>query len=221
MAITKGDILFDYVLGTICGLCAFLFNKHWLSQRIYSYLKWAFPVVMLVPFVPDFICPKEIKLIAAWEFGFQLFTEGGSELPISDTLFSIVCKLPHHLTVLCSDSHIEIVGYSICWAAHAFAYRPYLGMNNVKKIFICGNHVPIAVVISLCYRYFIGGECDEGFILSFAVAVQMLLYRYVVMTCKYAPYWPFTIPWIYEIVQKVIKPILCFMAAGFLLYALI
>merc|ERR1712154_403229 len=128
-------------------------------------------------------------------FGFDLFmlTENGRDptANIYDTLFTVVCKLPHHLTVLCSDSYIEIIGYSVCWAVHAFAYQSYIGQGGMIQIWKSGNHVPILVVTSYCFRYFILGENGEAFFISFAVAIQMLFYRYVFITCVYQPYWPF------------------------------
>ena len=99
MAIEVSDIKFEYAFGALCSVLFLIFHKNSVAQRIYSVLKWAFPIVMLVPIIPDYLCPKWIKLVIAWGFGFDLFmlTEGGRDptANIWDTLFTIACKLPH------------------------------------------------------------------------------------------------------------------------------
>merc|ERR1712228_515779 len=102
-------------------------------------------------------------------------------------MWRFMTNLSHHLIVLCTDSNLEMIGYSICWSVHLFCYAKYIGgYEKLVPVWKLGNHIPVFILLQYGYYYYVDTQPVNE--LCFFVCVQMVLYRYIFITAAHAPY---------------------------------
>ena len=215
MTLTSADIEMSLAMNV---LFAAIF--YWLKDNTTA--KWLFPKVqmlsilqLIIAFVPTEISgfdTKAVKLFVSYGFGFDFFALSAAP---DKLIWRFMTNLSHHLIVLCTDSYLELIGYSICWMAHLFVYAKYIGgYDKLIPFWKLGNHIPVIIMLQYGYYLYAAQPFNE---LCFFVCVQMVLYRYIFITACHKPYGILKIEPFRTYIQQIAKGliILCFLCTLF------
>ena len=189
MAITLRDVELSVAMNILFALIFWQLKDNKTAQQIYKRVQWFWIIQLVIAFVPDsmsILSLKPLKLFVSYGFGFDFFLLS-AKWKNKHLAWRWITNLNHHLTVLCNDSWLEMIGYSICWTVHLFPYAKYLGgYDTLTPLWTLGNHIPFLIFLQYGYYYYVVGDTLDD--LSFFVCVHMVLYRYIFSTAKFRPY---------------------------------
>merc|ERR1712228_699149 len=186
-----------------------------IAKQIFSKIKMLWILQLFIAFIPSTIYVygiKPFKLFVAYGFGFDFFVLSSRDPQY--LVWRFMTNLSHHLIVLCTDSYLEMIGYSICWSVHLFGYEKYIDgyKEKIVPLWKLGNHIPVFILLQYGYYYYVDTQPVNE--LYFFVCVQMVLYRYIFMTAAHAPYGLMKIEPFQTYIKQITKGmiILCFLS---------